>query len=161
MKILIRIVQIVIAFGVLLGILSLFMAILSRFVKRPANLGVTDGKLAACPNSPNCVSTQSSDARHRIDAITFEGSPDKAQAILVDIVRSMEQSEIIRNEPGYVYAEFRTKGMGYVDDVEFSIDADAKIIDFRSSSRLPYYDWEVNRKRMEQIRTAFRAAASE
>ncbi|MDF1512541.1 MAG: DUF1499 domain-containing protein [Anaerolineae bacterium] len=137
------------------------MAILSRFIKRPANLGVTDGKLAPCPNSPNCVSTQSDDPRHQIEVITYEGSSEKAQDTLADIIRTMERTEIIHEEPGYILAEFRTKGMGYVDDVEFSIDAEAKIIHFRSSARLPYSDWGVNRNRMEQIRSLFNSAIRE
>ena len=36
---------------------------------RPSNLGVNEGRLAPCPNSPNCVSTQSTDAKHGIDPI--------------------------------------------------------------------------------------------
>jgi uncharacterized protein (DUF1499 family) len=77
---------------------------------------------------------------------------------IVDIIRSMERAEVISEEPGYIYAEFRTKGMGYVDDVEFSFDPEAQVIHFRSSARLPYSDWGVNRKRMELIREAYRAA---
>ena len=35
------------------------MALFSFSGSRPTNLGVTDGKLSDCPNSPNCVSSQS------------------------------------------------------------------------------------------------------
>ena len=49
--------------------------------------------------------------------------------------------------------------MGYVDDVEFTFDETAQVIHFRSSSRLPYWDWGVNRERMEEIRAAFEAAS--
>ena len=66
--------------------------------------------------------------------------------------------QIITDDPTYVYAEFRTKGIGYVDDVELYLDQEASVIHFRSSARLPYFDWGVNRKRMEEIRTAFEAA---
>ena len=70
----------------------------------------------------------------------------------------MERSKIIADEPNYLHAEFRTKGFGYVDDVELYFDSAAAVIHFRSSARLPYYDWDVNRKRMEGIRTAFEEA---
>jgi uncharacterized protein (DUF1499 family) len=31
---------------------------------RPANLGIADGRLSSCPNSPNCVSSQGPDKAH-------------------------------------------------------------------------------------------------
>ncbi|RQW79161.1 MAG: DUF1499 domain-containing protein, partial [Methylococcus sp.] len=37
--------------------------------ERPANLGVTNGTLTACPDSPNCVSSQAGDERHRIEPL--------------------------------------------------------------------------------------------
>jgi uncharacterized protein (DUF1499 family) len=75
----------------------------------------------------------------------------------LQIICSMERSKIITDDPTYVHAEFRSKRMRYVDDVELYFDQDAPVIHFRSSARLPYYDWGVNRKRMEEIRTAFEA----
>ena len=135
------------------------LAVLARVVKSPANLGVRDGKLAPCPNSPNCVSTQSQDPRHQIDPIPYTTSPAEAKDTLLQIIRSMERSKIITDDPTYVHAEFRTKGIGYVDDVELYFDQEAPVIHFRSSARLPYFDWGVNRKRMEEIRTAFEAVA--
>jgi uncharacterized protein (DUF1499 family) len=160
MKILLLIAQIIVGFGLIIGVLSLFMAILSRFIKRPANLGVKNGMLAACPKSPNCVSTQSRDARHRIDPLRRILPAAKAQTLIADIIRNMERARIITETPGYLYAEFRTKGMGYLDDVEFVFNANDDVIHFRSSSRLPYFDWGVNRRRMESIRQLFIETAS-
>ncbi|MCY7282827.1 MAG: DUF1499 domain-containing protein, partial [Cyanobacteria bacterium CAN_BIN43] len=34
--------------------------------KRPDTLGVKDGKLTACPGTPNCVSSQASDAEYKV-----------------------------------------------------------------------------------------------
>jgi uncharacterized protein (DUF1499 family) len=50
----------------------IFFAILSMLGKKPANLGVENGRLASCPSSPNCVSTQATDEVHRIKAILFD-----------------------------------------------------------------------------------------
>jgi uncharacterized protein (DUF1499 family) len=160
MKILVRFIQIVVGFGIALGLLSILMAILSRFIKRPDNVGLADGNIAPCLNMPNCVSTQSEDPRHQIEPLFYEGSAETAQDVLTNVILSMERSEIIEGKPGYIYAEFRTKGAGYTDDVEFVFVPETGIIHFRSSSRLPYYDWGVNRKRMETIRTAFTDAVS-
>ena len=143
--------------GVIAIVFTAIMAILARTVKSPAGLGVEDGKLAVCPDSPNCVSTQSQDSRHQIAPIPYTTSLAMAKDNLLHIIRAMERSTIITEEATYIHAEFRTKGIGYVDDVEFYLDEEAPIIHFRSSARLPYYDFEVNRKRMEAIRAAFMA----
>ena len=144
--------------GIAAVVITVVLAILARVVKSPANLGVRDGKLAPCPNSPNCVSTQSQDPRHQIAPIAYTTSVAEAKARVLEVIRSMPRTTIITDDPTYVHAEFRTKGMGYVDDVEFTFDETAQVIHFRSSSRLPYWDWGVNRERMEKIRAAFEAA---
>lgn len=150
-------IRLVIGIGIVAVVLTTIMAILARIVKSPANLGVRDGKLAPCPDSPNCVSTQSQDPRHQIDPIPYTTSAPTVRNKLLNIIHSMARTTIIAEDPNYIHAEFRTKGLGYVDDVELFLDEEAQVIHFRSSARLPYYDWDVNRKRMEQIRTDFEA----
>ena len=55
------------------------------------------------------------------------------------------------HRPGnYLYAEFRSKLLGYVDDVEFFHDG--AVIQVRSASRLGRRDFGVNRKRVEDLR---------
>lgn len=124
---------------------------------RPTNLGVKNGQLAACPNSPNCVSSQapSSDKEHSIEAIAFNSAPEAAMAKLKSVVIGMERTEIVNETPDYLYAEFTTALMGYVDDVEFYLDRNAGVIHVRSASRLGKSDLGVNRKRIEEIRAKF------
>ena len=123
--------------------------------KRPTNLGVRDGKLAPCPSSPNCVSSQapSSDKTHAIDALRSTGDPAAAMQKLRTIVEGMPRTTVIESRPDYLYAEYSTPLMGFVDDVEFHHDGTA--IQVRSASRLGYSDLGVNRKRIEAIRDAF------
>lgn len=147
-----------IGLGIAVVLVLVILAILARVVKRPANLGVREGKLAPCPNSPNCVSTQSQDPRHQIAPIAYATSPAEAKATLLQVIRSMKGTTIITDDPTYILVEFHVRGIGFVDDVEFYLDQQAQRIDFRSSARLPYYDWQVNRNRMEEIRAAFEAA---
>jgi uncharacterized protein (DUF1499 family) len=120
--------------------------------KRPNNLGVRDGKLAPCPNSPNCVSSQSNDAVHQIAPLTFTTTPEQAIANLKSIIQSLPRTTIITENPDYIYAEFKTALMGFVDDVEFYLDRNANLIQVRSASRLGQSDLGVNRKRIETIR---------
>jgi uncharacterized protein (DUF1499 family) len=69
----------------------------------------------------------------------------------------MDRAEIIQADGNYVYAEFTTALMGFVDDVEFFLDESAGVIHVRSASRLGESDLGVNRKRVEAIRAAFSA----
>jgi uncharacterized protein (DUF1499 family) len=126
--------------------------------KRPPNLGVTDGDLAPCPDSPNCVSTQAEDDDHRMAPIPYTGSPEAAKGRLVSIVTSMPRTRVVEETPQYLYVEFRTAIMRFADDVEFYIDEAAGVIHFRSASRLGYSDMGVNRRRMEEVRRAFAAS---
>lgn len=116
--------------------------------KKPSNLGVTDGKLAACPSSPNCVNSQSDDSKSKIEPLPMTTIANIKQA-----VGSMERTTIIEETDTYLYAEFQTKLMGFVDDVEFYVDAAANAVQVRSASRLGQSDAGVNRKRVEEIRS--------
>ncbi|RCJ23309.1 hypothetical protein A6S26_01780 [Nostoc sp. ATCC 43529] len=123
--------------------------------KRPNNLGVNGGKLAPCPNSPNCVSSQSTDAVHQIAPLAFTSSPEEALANLKTIIESLPRTKIITESQDYLYAEFKSALLGFVDDVEFYLDRNANVIQVRSASRLGQSDLGVNRKRIETIRAKF------
>ena len=120
--------------------------------KRPNNLGVNSGKLAPCPNSPNCVSSQSSSSVHSIAPLTYNSTPEEAIANLKSVIQSLPRTKIITESKDYLYAEFKSALMGFVDDVEFYLDRKANVIQVRSASRLGQSDLGVNRKRIETIR---------
>lgn len=119
--------------------------------KRPDHLGVRDGRLAPCKRSPNCVSSQAnpSDVEHYIAPI--HGTMDAVRNAL----RNMKRVTVISEKEDYVYAEFRTPLMRYVDDVEFFFDG--TVIHVRSCSRLGRRDFGVNRKRVERLRSLIEA----
>ena len=145
-------------YGILAAVLLLpvvLLAILSATAKKPQDLGVVNGRLAACPDTPNCVSTQATDAGHRIESITFDGLPEQAIQRLKAAIASVPRMKILEEKDGYVYAEAKSLIFRFVDDVEFYVDRDAKVIHFRSASRVGHSDLGVNRERMEQLRRAF------
>jgi uncharacterized protein (DUF1499 family) len=115
--------------------------------KRPDNLGVKDGKLTPCPGTPNCVNSQSDKPQSKIEPL-----PPVSIAELKKVIESMERTKIIEETNNYLYAEFKSKLMGYVDDVEFYLDEGANVIHVRSASRLGKSDLGVNRQRVEEIR---------
>jgi len=122
--------------------------------KRPDNLGVKDGRLAPCRRTPNCVSSQAdpADAVHYIAPIPFRGDAAAAIAAARKAVQEMQRSTVIREDAGYLYAEFRSKLIGFVDDVEFAFDGKAGVLHVRSSSRVGRRDFGVNRARIESLR---------
>ncbi len=119
---------------------------------RPANIGTHDGKLAPCPSSPNCVSSQSSDDAHRIAPLTYSGRAADAMKKLTAIVQTFPRTSVITVSDSYLHAEFTSALFRFVDDVEFLVDNTAKVIHVRSASRMGYSDLGVNRKRIEQVR---------
>jgi uncharacterized protein (DUF1499 family) len=127
--------------------------------KRPGNLGVRNGRLAPCKRTPNCVSSQAdpADAEHYVAPIPFKGD---AIAAVRRAVEGMPRASIIQTQPNYLYAEFRTPLMRYVDDVEFFYDDQARVIHVRSASRLGRRDFGVNRKRAEELRSLLSSSAA-
>ena len=120
----------------------------------PTNIGVNDGRLAVCASTPNCVNSQTitSDTEHSIQPIQIGGGIPQRMADLKLAIRSMPRSTIIKETNNYLYVEFASKLMGFVDDVEFYFDSDGKSIQVRSASRLGESDLGVNRQRIEEIR---------
>jgi uncharacterized protein (DUF1499 family) len=118
-----------------------------------ANLRPAGGALAACDSGPHCVSSSNHQPRHAIDPITFEGPLPAARERLLAVLRQMPRVEIIEVTADYVHAQATTRWMRYVDDLEFRLRG--QTIELRSSSRIGYYDFEVNRQRLEAIRRRF------
>jgi uncharacterized protein (DUF1499 family) len=126
---------------------------------RPKNPGVANGRLAPCPKSPNCVSSQSDDEKHYIAPIVYDGTLQETREKLIYVLQSMERSRIVKTEDTYIHAEFTSAFFRFVDDVELYLDDTAKTIHMRSASRLGKLDFGVNRKRMETFRAQFTALA--
>jgi len=122
---------------------------------RPSHVAEGHGKLAPCPETPNCVSTESTDAEHKIEPLTYNTETNIAMSTLVDVIHAMKRTKIIAQTENYLYAEFTSAFWRFVDDVEFSFDEENKIIHFRSASRLGKSDFGVNRERMEEVRKRF------
>ena len=121
------------------------------------SLAIVDGALAACPNKPNCVSSQAaaSDKKHYIEALTYNGEPAQAREGLELAIAGMKRGRTVVREANYWRVEFTSALLRFVDDVEFLFDDNARRIDVRSASRVGYSDLGVNRRRMEEIRRRF------
>jgi uncharacterized protein (DUF1499 family) len=133
--------------------LLLFLLLPGMFLRASA-AGAGDADLPPCPSSPNCVSSRDPDPARRVDPIPFRGTTKEARGAIESVVRSFPRATIVASSGSMVRAEFRTK-LGFVDDVEFRIDEAAGVIHVRSASRTGYWDFGVNRRRVEAVREAF------
>ncbi|NMM36789.1 MAG: DUF1499 domain-containing protein [Glaciimonas sp.] len=130
--------------------------------KQPTDLGLHNGQLKA-PRADawNSVSSQAAlhphTDYHVIAPLAYRGDAKAAFIKLTAIVRGMGGATVISAEPGYLYAQFQTPLMKYIDDVEFALDAQSGVIQMRSASRLGSKDFGANRKRLEAVRSAFAA----
>lgn len=121
----------------------------------PNNLGVHDGKLRDCPDSPNCVCSQSESADHSVKPLDVAESAtsESVVQVVVGVIQALDRTTIITQESGYIRAAFATK-MGFVDDVEFYFEPATHRLHFRSASRLGHSDMGLNRKRYELLHAA-------
>jgi len=138
------------------------LAILVLAVSQPTTPEEIDrGRLAPCPSSPNCVSSQAEpeDETHFIEALPANGDTAAALARLQEIIAAMPRTEIVSASGGYVHAEFTSRIFRWVDDVELLADPDADVIQVRSASRTGYGDLGANRSRVEALREALADAS--
>lgn len=71
---------------------------------------------------------------------------------LTDLLLSFKGVSIQQQGKNYIHAIFHTRIFRFKDDVEFLYDEDAQECNVRSASRSGYYDFGVNRRRVERIR---------
>lgn len=127
----------------------------------PTDLGLHEGMLKAPgPDSTNVVSSYAKKQIHtsynEIEPIRFSGDGKIAFDKLTHIVAAMDGAVIILSEPNYLYAQYRTPILKFIDDVEFVLDESSNTIQMRSASRIGRKDFGVNRKRLETVRERFK-----
>jgi uncharacterized protein (DUF1499 family) len=137
-----------------LCIVFLSLLLVSCAGKKPPALGVLNGNLSPCPDSPNCVVSTDGDEKHAIAPLEYSCDTKKAKELLKKTIGMMDRATLIEEKPDYLHYEFRTRVFRFVDDVEFYFTG-AQLIQVRSASRVGHSDFGVNRKRVETIRGWF------
>ena len=82
-----------------------------------------------------------------------------AWARLRSVIEARPDASLVADQGHYLHAEFRSRLMGFVDDLECLLDAERSVIHVRSAARLGHSDFGVNRARLEELREAFDDAA--
>jgi uncharacterized protein (DUF1499 family) len=128
------------------------MSLFSCSGTRPINLGIKDGRLASCPSSPNCVSSDAADSAHSIAAFELLVPPADGWRALRALLEELPRTKIISANEDYIHAECSSAVFGFVDDLELHLRSAQNSIAVRSASRLGHSDFGVNRKRAENLR---------
>ena len=73
------------------------------------------------------------------------------------IAEAMPGAKVVEARDDYLYLQFTTRWMKFVDDAEFWFDPATDVVQLRSASRVGRRDFGVNRARIEAIRQALAA----
>ena len=129
-----------------------FLAFILFFWKNlviPKSTGIYKGNLHACPNSPNCVSSQSKDTKHYVKPLV-NASENSLYEIKTYLIKHYK-TDIVEETPIYLHVVITSKIFKFKDDLEFLLDQKNRVIQIRSASRIGYSDMNVNRKRIEKM----------
>lgn len=153
---------------IVLLVAAFAIAIASQFGllagRAPNDLGVREGRLKPPSTSPNSVSSQAGlypehpQRRYAgIAPLPVAGSGPQTIEHLRRIVEAMDGARVVRSDSGYLYVQFTTPRLKFVDDAEFWFDARQGVVHVRSASRVGRKDFGVNRQRIEAIRARLAA----
>ncbi|MFP4071381.1 MAG: DUF1499 domain-containing protein [Desulfovibrionales bacterium] len=136
------------------SILALLFCVLSCSTQPQFTPGVANGKLQACPQTPNCVSSMDFAGTSFIPPLMFTGDPFAAWSHVQNTVLTLNGT--IQQDTGrYLHATFTSRILGLIDDLELLLEEKEGVIHIRSASRTGYWDLGVNSDRVERIRTRF------
>jgi uncharacterized protein (DUF1499 family) len=117
-------------------------------------IGIVKNRLAPCPGKANCVSSDATDDKHRVEPYRLMAAAGDAWRGLQDAVAAEKRITLIEVSDSYMHVEVRSAVMRFVDDTEFELRIDEGIIAVRSAARIGRSDGGVNRRRVERIRKA-------
>lgn len=142
-------------FGLLICLLLMLLGYVSR---HQSPIGLIEGQLMNCPERPICVSSQQAkDHPSRVEALAYDVPAEQA----LDQARECVQQiggNVQKVENGYLWATFHSAVFGFVDDLELYLKPEQNRIQVRSASRIGYYDFGKNRKRIDKLKTCFQSS---
>jgi uncharacterized protein (DUF1499 family) len=131
-------------------ILALLVLLSGCFWASPDGIGLENGHLKSCPESPNCVSSRE-DGEQQIDPLKVTGSTDKTRERIISFLQDEYEATVLQRSDTYVHVTVSTT-LGFVDDLQFRLRPDRDIVHLRSASRVGQSDLGVNRARIQALR---------
>lgn len=118
-------------------------------VRDMSNMGTA---MVDCGYAPNCVSSLATDPGRRIEPIRFKGVTHDYQRVMKAIFNEWGDAEIVRVERNYMHVVCASNYLKFKDDLEMYFIPEKSLIHVRSASRVAYYDFDGNRRRIEELR---------
>lgn len=131
------------------------LAILTAQSCRAPALGVVEGQLTPCPDSPNCVCSHDTSESARIEPLPWTGEVDSTRECLLDAAETIPRCDLYESRDDYLRFVVTSALLRFKDDLEFLISPADRCVHVRSASRVGYSDLGVNRERVEQFRKAY------
>jgi uncharacterized protein (DUF1499 family) len=122
--------------------------------------GLRGGRLAPCPRSPNCVSSDDPDPSRQEAPWRIRALPGEAWAIVRAVVGRQPRTTVTADTGEYLHAECKSRLWGFTDDLELHLRPAGGVIAVRSAARLGWSDFGVNRRRVAALHAALREAGA-
>lgn len=110
-------------------------------------------RIAACPASPNCVSSDATDSSHAIPPLRLAVPAEEAWPAARVAVSALARTQIVSETGNYLHAQCRSAVFGFVDDLELELRPAQGLIAVRSASRIGFSDLGVNRRRVDALKS--------
>jgi uncharacterized protein (DUF1499 family) len=121
-----------------------------------SQVSANKNELQPCPDKPNCVSSVTSD-EHAIAPFQLKDVSRFNREQLVEALKHLDNNISVIHDEHRIHAEITSRVFGFVDDLDLIINSEQQIIHVRSASRTGYYDFGVNRRRVEKLRTLLKS----
>lgn len=150
---------VLIVFFILVITFIIYLFILGINSKSKDAIGLINGQLSKCPDTPNCVCSEyAAHTGHYISPITMsENTKSTSDTFLVLKALILDMGGNIQLEnKNYISATFTSAIFRFIDDLEIRVDSDKNIIHLRSASRVGRGDMGVNKERIELLKQQYK-----
>lgn len=110
-----------------------------------------NNELKPCPISPNCISSMEN-GYCAVEPFRLYDATSIDTEKLANLIKNLDERIVVSYSENHIHAEISSKVFGFVDDLDLIIDKEKQLIHLRSASRSGFYDFGVNRKRIENLR---------
>ncbi|MFI5390854.1 MAG: DUF1499 domain-containing protein [Bacteriovoracales bacterium] len=111
-------------------------------------------KFSPCDPKPNCQNSfEEKNSPRYFYPIEYVGPKEYAKEKIVRIISELD-GKIVENKDDYLRAEFTSSIFKFVDDVEIYL-GESGIIHLKSKSRIGYWDFGVNKRRLGDLTFRF------
>ncbi|MCB0323347.1 MAG: DUF1499 domain-containing protein [Bdellovibrionales bacterium] len=126
-----------------------------------ASVAPSNSDLYECPPSPNCVtSTTNPENESYVPPIHTMCPPEAAIEHAKSVISRLPRASLVQTREQYLHFTFQSRVFGFIDDLELRYQPEQSVFAIRSVSRTGYYDFGVNKARVETLRPLLQTCSS-